>query len=176
MDRSRSPHRPPSQVAGNRPFPNFPVRSGPNTSDNLPRGQGLQTGQAHWTPGHQGFQPSQGISLTQSSQQIPPGQVGNSQPYLGMSQQSRHAAPNQSWGPNFGTPAGPRPQVQGLGLGGIVPAFPPTPPTWTSTQFPGNPRLPQYGHGTPSSQRPTQVSPPSRSTCSRAVPRLQERI
>ena len=141
--------------------------SGPNTSDNLPRGQGLQTGQTHppqWNQSHPGFQPSQGIPLTQGTQQIPPGQVGNSQHYLGMSQQSGHTAQNQSWGPSHGTPVAPRPQVQGIGLGGMVPSFPPTPPTWTSSQFPGHPRLPQYGPGTPSSQRPTQVSPPSRST------------
>ena len=130
-----------------------------------PRGQGLQTGQTHppqWNQSHPGFQPSQGIPLTQGTQQIPPGQVGNSQHYLCMSQQSGHTAQNQSWG--HGTPVAPRPQVQGIGLGGMVQSFPPTPPTWTSSQFPGHPRLPQYGPGTPSSQRPTQVSPPSRST------------
>ena len=111
-------------MAGNRTLVNFPVWSGPNTSDNLPRGPGLQPGQTHppqWNQNPRGFQPSQGIPLTQGSQQIPPGQVGNSQRFLGMSQQSGHTAKTQSWGPSYGTPVAPRPQVQGIGLGGMVP-------------------------------------------------------
>ena len=48
-------------------------------------------------------------------------------------------------------------------------SFPPTPPTWTSHQFPGQVpghfRPPPFGPGTPplSSQRPTQTTPSSRS-------------
>ena len=85
MDRSRSPHRPAAQLAGNRTLVNFPVWSGPNTSDNIQRGPGLQPGQTHppqWNQSPRGFQPSQGIPLTQGSQQIPPGQVGNSQHFV----------------------------------------------------------------------------------------------
>ena len=37
MDRSRSPHRTAAPVAGTRPLVNFPVWSGPNTSDNNPQ-------------------------------------------------------------------------------------------------------------------------------------------
>ena len=48
------------------------------------------------------------------AQQIPPGQVGGSQQYFGLSQQSGPNAQNQSWGHNQGTPVVPRPQVQGL--------------------------------------------------------------
>ena len=167
MDRSRSPHRPAAQLAGNRPLVNFPVWSGPNTSDNIPRGPGLQPGQTpmpQWNQGPRALQPFQGIPLTQDSQQIPPGQVGNPQHFLGLSQQSGQIAQTQGWGPSYGSPVAPRPQVHGIGLGGMVPSFPPTPPTWTSSQFPGQYRPPQYGPGTPPSQRPTQASPPSRST------------
>ena len=171
MDRSRSPHRNTAPVAGTRPLVNFPVWSGPNTSDNNPRGPGLQSGQTstqHWHQGPRGLQPSQGLPLTQDSQQIPPGQVGQSQQFVGMSQQSGYTPPTQGWSPGYGTPVAPRPQVHGIGLGGMVPSFPPAPPTWISPQFPGQVpgqfRPPQFGPGTPpSSQRPTQATPSSRS-------------
>ena len=170
MDRSRSPHRSAAPVAGTRPLVNFPVWSGPNTSDNNPRGTSLppsQTPTLQWTQGSRGLQPSQGLPMTQDSQQIPPGQVGQSQPLMGLSQQSYHTPQAQGWGPGYGSPVAPRPQVHGIGLGGMVPTFPPTPPTWTSSQFPGHVhgqfRPPHYGQGTPPSQRPTQTTPSSRS-------------
>ena len=123
MDRSRSPHRNTAPVAGTRPLVNFPVWSGPNTSDNNPRGPGLQSGQTstqHWHQGPRGLQPSQGLPVTQDSQQIPPGQVGQSQQFVGMSQQSGYTPPTQGWSPGYGTPVAPRPQVHGIGLGGMV--------------------------------------------------------
>ena len=170
MDRSRSPHRSAAPVAGTRPLVNFPVWSGPNTSDNNPRGTSLppsQTPTLQWTQGSRGLQPSQGLPMTQDSQQIPPGQVGQSQQLMGLSQQSYHTPQAQGWGPGYGSPVAPRPQVHGIGLGGMVPTFPPTPPTWTSSQFPGqfhgHFRPPHYGPGTPPSQRPTQTTPSSRS-------------
>ena len=181
MDRSRSPHRTAAPVAGTRPLVNFPVWSGPNISDNIPRGPGLQPGQ---NPTHQcnlgtrGPPPSQGLPLTQDSQQIPPGQVGSSQHFVGLSQHCGLTPQTQGWGQGYGSPVAPRPQVHGIGLGGMVPTFPPTPPTWTSSQFPGQfPgqfRPPQYGPGTPPAQRSTQATPPSRSksgtphTCGKA--------
>ena len=170
MDRSRSPHRSAAPVAGTKPLVNFPVWSGPNTSDNNPRGAGLppsQTPTLQWTQGSRGPQPSQGLPMTQDSQQIPPGQVGQSQQLMGLSQQSYHTPQAQGRGPGYGSPVAPRPQVHGIGLGGMVPTFPPTPPTWTSSQFPGqfhgHFRPPHYGPGTPPSQRPTQTTPSSRS-------------
>ena len=170
MDRSRSPHRSAAPVAGTRPLVNFPVWSGPNTSDNNPRGTSLppsQTPTLQWTQGSRGLQPSQGLPMTQDSQQIPPGQVGQSQQLMGLSQQSYHTPQAQGWGQGYGSPVAPRPQVHGIGLGGMVPTFPPTPPTWTSSQFPGqfhgHFRPPHYGQGTPPSQRPTQTTPSSRS-------------
>ena len=163
MDRSRSPHRSAAPVAGTRPLVNFPVWSGPNTSDNNPRGTSLppsQTPTLQWAQGSRGLQPSHGLPMTQDSQQIPPGQVGQSQQLMGLSQQSYHT-------PQAQAPVAPRPQVHGIGLGGMVPTFPPTPPTWTSSQFPGqfhgHFRPPHYGQGTPPSQRPTQTTPSSRS-------------
>ena len=33
------------------------------------------------------------------------------------------------------TPVAPRPQVHGIGLGGMVSSFPPAPPTWISPQI-----------------------------------------
>ena len=166
MDRSRSPHRTAAPVAGTRPLVNFPVWSGPNTSDIIPRGPGLQPGQTpthHWNQGTRRLQPSQGLPLTQDSQQIPPGQVGQSQQFVGLSQQCGHTPQTQGWGPGYGSPVAPRPHVHGMGLGGMVSTFPPTPPTWTSSQFPGqfhgHFRPPQFGP----SQRPTQATPSSRS-------------
>ena len=163
MDRSRSPHRATSNAAGARPL----VWSRPNAPDNLPRGQGLQPGQLNscqWTQGHHGFQPSQGTPLSQGSQHIPPGQIGGSQQSCGFSQQPGSNVNNQNWGQSQSNPVAPRPPVHGIGLGGVLPTFPPTPPTWTSSQFPGNLRPPQHGYGTPPLQRPTQVSTPSGST------------
>ena len=170
MDRSCSPHRTAAPVAGTRPLVNFPVWSGPNTSDNNPRGPSLppsQTPTHQWNQGTRGLQPSQGLPMTQDSQQIPPGQVGQPQHFLGLSQHCGHTPQAQGWGPGYGSPAAPRPQVHGIGLGGMVPTFPPTPPTWTSSQFPGQFhgqfRPPHFGPGTPPSQRPTQATPSSRS-------------
>ena len=61
MDRSRSPHRNTAPVAGTRPLVNFPVWSGPNNSDNIPRGPGLSSNQSptqQWHQGPRGLQPS----------------------------------------------------------------------------------------------------------------------
>ena len=161
MDRSRSPQRATSYAAGTRPLVNFLVWMRPTTPTNPPRGQGLQPGQVNssqWTPGHQGFQPSQGTPLSQGSHHIPPGQLGSSQQSCDFSQQSSPNVNNQNWGQVPGNPVAPRPPVHGIGLGGVLPTFPPTPPTWTSPQFHGHPRPPQQGYGTPPLQRPTQVS------------------
>ena len=172
MDRSRSPHRDAAHVAGTRPLVNFPVWSGPNISDTTTRGPGLPSNQSPtqcWHQGPRGLQPSQGLPLTQDSQQIPPGQVGPSQNCVGLSQQSGFIPQNRGYHPGYGTPVAPRPHVHGIGLGGMASSFPPTPPTWTSNQFPGQVpghfRPPPFGLGTPplSSQRPTQTTPSSRS-------------
>ena len=169
MDRSRSPHRDAAPVAGTRPLVNFPVWSGPNTSDTTTRGPGLPSNQSPTQQWHQrprGLQPSQGLPLTQDSQRIPPGQVGQSQNFVGLSQQSGFIPQNRGYHPGYGTPVAP---VHGIGLGGMASSFPPTPPTWTSHQFPGQVpghfRPPPFGPGTPplSSQRPTQTTPSSRS-------------
>ena len=167
MDRSRSPHRNTAPVAGTRPLVNFPVWSGPNTSDNIPRGPGLQSGQTptqHWHQGPRGLQPSQGLitfdtgfSADSSWTSWPVstfcGLVTTMWPYP--------TTQAQGWGPGYGTPVAPRPQVHGIGLGGMVPSFPIYP------QFPGQVpdqfQPPHFGPGTPSSQRPTQATPPSRS-------------
>ena len=140
MDRSRSPHRDAAHVAGTRPLVNFPVWSGPNISDNAARGPGLPSNQCptqSWQQGPRGLQPSQGLPLTQDSQQIPPGQVGPSQNCVALSQQSGFIPQNRGYHPGYGTPVAPRPHVHGIGLGGMASSFPPTPPTWTSNQFPG---------------------------------------
>ena len=103
--------------------------------------------------------------MTQGSQQVPPGQSGNSQQFYGLSQQTGSNVHTPTWGLPHGIMTAPRPPAQGLGLGGVLPAFPPTPPTWISPQFPGNPR-PQHHHGqsTPPFPRPTQTSTPRGST------------
>ena len=172
MDRSRSPQRSTAAVAGTRPLVNFPVWRGPNTSENSSRGHGLPgfPPSQHWQHESAGVQQSQGPPMTQASQQIPPGQVGLPQQFGGLSQQSGHFPPSQGWGSGYGTPVAPRPQVHGIGLGGMVPTFPPTPPIigpiWISPQFPGQVPgqfRPHGGHTTPSPQRPTQTTPPSRS-------------
>ena len=172
MDRSRSPHRDAAPVAGNRPLVNFPVWSGPNIQDNAARGPGLPSNQCptqSWHQGPRGLQPSQGLPVTQDSQQIPPGQIGPSQHCGGLSQQSGFIPQNRGYQPGYGTTVAPRPHVHGIGLGGMASSFPPAPPTWTSNQFPGQVpgqfRPPPFGLGTPpsSSQRPTQTTPSSRS-------------
>ena len=172
MDRSRSPHRDAAPVAGTRPLVNFPVWSGPNIQDNAARGPGLPSNQCptqSWHQGPRGLQPSQGLPVTQDSQQIPPGQIGPSQHCGGLSQQSGFIPQNRGYQPGYGTPVAPRPHVHGIGLGGMASSFPPAPPTWTSNQFPGQVpgqfRPPPFGLGTPpsSSQRPTQTTPSSRS-------------
>ena len=172
MDRSRSPHRDAAPVAGTRSLVNFPVWSGPNIPDNVARGPGPPSNQCptqSWHQGPRGLQPSQGLPLTQDSQQIPPGQVGSSQQCVGLSQQSGFIPQNRGYHPGYGTHVAPRPHVHGIGLGGMASSFPPTPPTWTSNQFPGQVpghfRPPPFGLGTPppSSQRPTQTTPSSRS-------------
>ena len=82
------------------PLVNFPVWSGPNISDNAARGPGLPSNQSptqSWHQGPRGLQPSQGLPLTQDSQQIPPGQVGPSQNCVGLSQQSGFIPPPRLW-------------------------------------------------------------------------------
>ena len=140
MDRSRSPHRDAAPVAGTRPLVNFPVWSGPNIQDNAARGPGLPSNQCptqSWHQGPRGLQLSQGLPVTQDSQQIPPGQIGPSQHCGGLSQQSGFIPQNRGYQPGYGTTVAPRPHVHGIGLGGMASSFPPAPPTWTSNQFPG---------------------------------------
>ena len=89
---------------------------------------GAQCPTQSWHQGPRGLQPSQGLPLTQDSQQIPPGQVGPSQNCVGLSQQSGFIPQNRGYHPGYGTPVAPRPHVHGI-------SFPPTPPTWTSNQL-----------------------------------------
>ena len=139
MDRSRSPHRDAAPVAGTRPLVNFPVWSGPNIPDNAARGPGLPSNQGptqSWHQGPRGLQPSQGLPLTQDSQQIPPGQVGPSQHCVGLSQQSGFIPQNRGYHPGYGTPVAPRPHWT-WGYGILIPPYSTyldfKPISWTSS-------------------------------------------
>ena len=156
MDRSRSPHRTSSHGAGARPLVNFPVWGRPNTPDNLSRGNGLQTGHANpsqWTPGHQGFQPSQGLPLTQGSQHsIWPFTANRVQcSYSELGTHSRHPSDSSTSSTRNWTRR-------------CTSSLPSYSTHMDFYSIPWNPRPPQHGPSTPPLQRPTQVSPPSGST------------
>ena len=136
-----------------------------------PQGQGQQVAHpmpSQWNQGNPGVPATQELPLSQGSMQIPPGQSGASQHSLGMSQQTVATTP--SWySPPGPQPVPPRPRVQGMGLAGMMPTFPPPPPSWDPHHATGHFRAPGNLHGSPAPPA-TTPSPTSVRTTPRTSP------
>ena len=170
MERSRSPLRSSPTLDGTRPLINL-VWTRPMGYGATPQGQGQQVAHpmpSQWNQGNPGVPATQELPLSQGSMQIPPGQSGASQHSLGMSQQTVATTP--SWySPPGPQPVPPRPRVQGMGLAGMMPTFPPPPPSWDPHHATGHFRAPGNLHGSPAPPA-TTPSPTSVRTTPRTSP------
>ena len=169
MGRSRSPLRSSPPSDGARPLVNFPVWNRPMDYGATPQGKGQQVVHpmsSQWNQGNPGVPATQELPLSQGSMQIPPGPGGASQHSFGMSP-TPTPTPTPSWYSSPGPqPVPPRPRVQGMGLAGMMPTFPPPPPLWDPHHATGQFLAPGNLHGSPTLPV-TTPSPTSMRTTSR---------
>ena len=78
--------------------------------------------------------------------------------------QSTVATPHSWYSPPGPQPVPPRPRAHGMGLAGMMPTFPPPPPSWDPHHATGQPRVPGNLHGPPTPPMTTPSPTPMRAT------------
>ena len=128
----------------------FPFWTRPMGTGAAPHGPGHQAGPpmpSQWNQGHPG---------------VPASQCRFRQDKLVLLNNDLEC-PSQLWQLRL-LPVAPHPQVQGTGLAGMMPSFPPPPPFWATHQNPGHLRLSNNAHGFPTPPRPSHPPTSGRTT------------